>query len=241
MNLIEILATKRSGHHAMLNWIIRNMTNNQIDYWYKLTFIDNSGVWHWNDTTKSIELGEKLFKEATQNQNYPKTLITNYEDTNIDYCHFNNEKKYIGKYSKYSFENIDINPIARILFIRNFYDILISRYYGIKNNIILDSYYDNRFIQIWKNHAKYAINYPKKTLKFEDWKYNDNVRGDFLFNNFNIEERYKNNDIIGTVTSCKKEDIRDLSIIPDDVKKLIRGDNELHYLIGALGYTYREI
>jgi len=33
----------------------------------------------------------------------------------------------------------------------------------------------------------------------------------------------------------------DPTIIPEDVKKLIREDNELHYLIGALGYTYREI
>ena len=29
--------------------------------------------------------------------------------------------------------------------------------------------------------------------------------------------------------------------IPEDVKDLIRKDNELHYLIGALGYQYKEI
>ena len=29
--------------------------------------------------------------------------------------------------------------------------------------------------------------------------------------------------------------------IPEEIKDLIRKDNELHYLIGALGYEYKEI
>jgi len=33
----------------------------------------------------------------------------------------------------------------------------------------------------------------------------------------------------------------DMVDLPEDVKEIIRKDNELHYLIGALGYKYREI
>lgn len=241
MNLLEIIATKRSGHHAMLNWLIKNLFDVQINHWYKLTFLSGKNAWHWNDTSKKIEEGERLFREAISKNEIPNFLLVNYEDTPSNYCFFSNDKKYKGKLTQYKFDDINITLKNRVIFIRDFYDTIHSRYLGVKNGVVIDGYYDKNFINLWKNHAIYSLKNPTNVLKFEDWKEKKDKRDKFLINNFGIHEMFDSSNIIGTKTSNIKSEIKDYSIIPEEIKELIRKDNELHYLIGAMGYDYKKI
>jgi hypothetical protein len=242
MNVIEVIATKRSGHHAMMNWIVKNLINDQIQHWYKITVIGNKSVWLWNDGSKNINEGFKLFNQLIhENQQPPKNLIINYEDTNTDYCQFTENKKFNGNMENCNIFGVDINFNNRVLFIRDFYDNIYSRYLAIKNNVIEDCLYDKNYIDIWKKHAIYYINNSEKCLKYEDWVSNSKKRKKFLLNNFNTIEYHGNENIIGTTTSNVKKENKEISNLPEETKDLIRKDNELHYLIGALGYEYKEI
>lgn len=239
INLIEVISTKRSGHHAIINWMIKNFTHIQIQHWFKIVELSEKNICFWNDGNKDIDLGYKLFREIGLT-NKVKNLLINYEDSDVDYCLFSNNKKFNGIFSKYSFDDALIQPRNRVLFIRNFFDTIISRYVGNINNIV-GADYDKNFVNIWKKHAYFYINNSDKCIKYEDWILNENKRKSFLLYNFNITECYDNKNIIGTNTSFVNKEKKDLSVLPEETKDLIRKDNELHYLIGALGYEYKEI
>lgn len=238
IDIIEYIACKRSGHHAMMNWVNTNTVVAQIQHWYKLTFIDGTVQWHWNDVSKDIGEGVRVFKDCTHNyQKLPSKMSVNYEDEFSDYCFFGEGRKSAGEVGVYDYNGIELNVESRVLFIRDFYDNLWSRFMGVKAHIVGDSYYDKKFIETWKDHARYALENPHKTLKYEDWLNNMNKRQEFLLNNFNVSE--KNGDsstIIGMRTSNPHKVERDFSLLPQDIKELIRGDIELHNLIKELGY-----
>ena len=142
----------------------------------------------------------------------------------------------------YDYNGIEFNVKSRVLFIRGFYDNLWSRFMGVKNNIVEDAYFNKKFIETWKDHARYALENPHKTLKYEDWLNNTDKRQEFLLNNFNVSE--KNGDsstIIGTSTSNPHKVNKDFSLLPQDVKGLISGDVELRNLIKELGYKIEAI
>ena len=42
MKLYEINSTCRSGHHSVMNWIIRNMSGVQCGWEYKMNFVGNN-------------------------------------------------------------------------------------------------------------------------------------------------------------------------------------------------------
>ena len=81
-------------------------------------------------------------------------------------------------------------------------------------------------------------------MKFEDWLTNQEIRENFLFENFGLKDRYKLTKIQGTQSSFG--DIENVDkrfeglVIPDETLDLISKDSELHYLIGALGYEYKK-
>ena len=242
MKTHEILALKRSGHHAMMNWVIKNLTGLQIDHWYKITILYDRPLWVWNDGHKEKDLGYELFQKSLKKElKPPKNLIINYEDTDTNYCHFTKNHKFNGIIDNSSICGIEVESSSRVIFIRDFYDNLYSRYLAIKNGLVNDCPYDENYVKNWKEHARYCIYNPKKCLKYEDWMLDGLKRKDFLLNNFNTTESYGVEKISGTPSSYINKEKKDLNVLPEKIKNLIRKDNELHYLIGALGYEYKEI
>ncbi len=243
IDLVEYIACKRSGHHAMINWIIANTIGEQIYHWYKLIFMDGGNQWHWNDPSKNINEGRGMFKDSTFNyQKFPSKMSVNYEDEYSNYCFFGESKKSVEGVEVYDYNGVEINIKSRILFIRDFYDNLWSRFMGIKNNIVGDAYCDKKFIETWKDHARYALENPHKTLKYEDWMSDTDKRQEFLLINFGVSEELGDlSNITGTATSNPHKVEKNFSLLPQDIKELIREDIELHNLIEELGYKNKVI
>ena len=102
----------------------------------------------------------------------------------------------------------------------------------------------NGYINKWKSSA---INFNSNnfiSLKFEDWLNNKVMRDEFIKKIINTGEIYDNK-VKGTHSSfgnnTNTSNRFDMVEIPEETKELIRKDTELHYLIGALGYGYKEI
>lgn len=242
MNLIETIALRRSGHHAVMSWYIKNLIGD-CNYNYMLTVQRNTKSVIWNDggyNEDDINLIRGLkFK--------PKNIFINYEDKRPNFSFFENDLIYKGPLRLDRFDDIEIKYSKRIIIIRDFYNNLCSRIVqDKKQDFKMDT--EQMFIDLWKNHAKSIINDGVHSIKYEDWLTDQNKRTKFLEETFNIKEIFKKEHAKGTHSSYDgKSSINDYlnrfdpNIIPEEVKKLIREDNELHYLIGALGYTYREI
>jgi hypothetical protein len=242
MNLIETIALRRSGHHAVTSWFTKNIIG-RASWPYLITVQTGTKNIIWNDggyNESEMELFRNLgFK--------PENVFINYEDKNSEFTFFQKNHIYsgYGKFDKY--DDLNIDDSKRILVVRDFYNNLCSRITQNKKqekqlNITVG------FINIWKNHAKSILNDEIHHIKYEEWLTCDECRKKFLQDVFGIKERVKKEQAKGTHSSYDTKSTEydylnrfDPTIIPDDVKKLIREDNELHYLIGALGYTYREI
>jgi hypothetical protein len=242
IDTIEMIGLKRSGHHAVMNWVVKNLVHQEVDYWYKYIRLGDTSFWILNDGSHKIEDGGKMFLDEIDNSGItPNTFIVNYEDTDTNYCLFNNEKIYKGSNNKYEFYGHDIKLNSRVLIIRNFYDNIFSRYLGVKNRIVIEAFYDDRFINLWKKQAKFYLKNKENCIKLEDWINNENKRKEFLKYNFNINETFNSDNIRGTTSSNTKNIEKDYKILPNKIKELIRKDNELHNLIGKLGYDYKEL
>jgi hypothetical protein len=245
MNILEVVATKRSGQHAIISWIIRNMTDmvlslkNDLGV-IKLEYVNNK-ILYWNDVNNDQDFGMKLFKESGLANNL-ENLVVNYEDVNNNYSFFSVDEVYRGPLNYKRFSDIDILYGKRLIILRDFYNCLASRY---QQNISGEypHSYDQRFINLWKNNAKFLLANPKMGLKFEDWLIDENKRKQILWDYFFIEERYTPDKISGRTSSFydgKYNDRFDMINLPNDIKDLIKKDSELHYLMGALGYRYKE-
>ena len=244
MNVIEICALKRSGHHALMGWIVKNLYGLQPDFGFKLEFVSDSGLWIWNDVTNFEEHGKNLFYNSLKDTNNLDTLMVNYEDENPDYTFFHKNKKFLGpKFFNFD-ENIKIINSNRIYYIRNFYNCLSSRIQH-SNNKIHTFDYGKNYINLWKDYAYQIISNPKQSIKYEDLVLNTDKCDEFLFENFKTHQRFTVMDVKGRNSSFgdNKNYLNrfDIGLLSEETKELIRKDNELHYLIGALGYEYKKI
>ena len=247
MKIYEILALSRSGHHSIVNWIIRNSVGFQCDWTYKLTQLGEGGLFYLNEANHDIPLS---FQFVGEKKDDIKKLYLNYEDTPGDYTIFNKNNTYRGPMSV-MYENSEFS--GRIIIIRNFYNLLASRLKANEKKMFgkwnSDEYHlfniSDKFIYRWKSQAKSALFNNTPYLRFEDWINNKEVREKFLYDNFGLIDYFGTKDIHGTSSSfgdIKNVMERDgLIEIPEETKDLIRKDNELHYLMGALGYEYKEI
>jgi hypothetical protein len=246
MNILEIIAAKRTGQHAVISWIVRNLTDMILTLQnergnIKIEFI-NENVLYWNDTNNDQEYGINMFKNSHLH-NKLKNLIVNYEDVNNDYSFFSKNEKYSGPLSYNRFDDIKVDYGQRLILVRDFYNCLSSRYQQHIDGIYPHPY-NVKFIELWKNNATFVLKNPKFSLKFEDWLNNTEKRKQILFDYFKINERYTPKDISGRKSSFNDSDVNNRFKkieLPEKTKELIRKDNELHYLIGALGYEYKEI
>jgi len=243
MNLIETIALRRSGHHAVMSWYVKNLIN--IFNWdYQVTVMYGTKNIIWND-------GGYLENEIEMVRNVgfkPDNIFINYEDKYSNFTFFQKDNIYKGAYRLDKYEDFKFTTTKRILIIRDFYNNLCSVIKQSSKGDDPHMTYDKKFINMWKDHAKSILNDEIHHIKYEDWLTCGECRKKFLQDVFGIKERVKKEQAKGTHSSYDTKSTEydylnrfDATIIPDDVKKLIREDNELHYLIGALGYTYREI
>jgi hypothetical protein len=254
MKLVETIALRRSGHHAVMSWFIKNNIG-MSDWSYKLTVQNNTKTLLWNDAGNNNDYEIKLFKNLGSK---PQKIFINYEDVKYDFTKFSFNNIYNGPDSLNLFNDIVFNESKRVLVIRDFYNNLCSRITHNKNNghYVMDC--GQNFIELWKNHAKSIIDDKVFYIKYEDWLTNIEVRRNFLKDVFGIKEIYNENDAKGFFSSYHKKNDDNLqtnvkfdkkdylnrfnpNLIPEETKELIRKDNELHYLIGTLGYEYKEI
>ena len=246
MKIYEILSISRSGHHSVVNWIIRNTIGFQCDWKYKLTDLGGTGLFYLNEANYDIEFS---FKYVNERKNDIKKLYLNYEDTGGDYTLFNNDNTYRGPLSL-SYEDGDFS--GRIIVIRNFYNLLASRLKANENKVLKKWNNNQHLLDVgeqcifrWKSQVKSCLYNNTPYLRFEDWLSNKEVREKFLYDNFGLIDHFGIEGIEGTRSSFgDRNDVmkRDgLIDIPEETKELIKNDNELHYLMGAIGYEYKEI
>jgi len=245
-----MMGCSRSGHHTIINWILKNMVGFQCDWKYKLNCMGDTNVFFLGEANHDIPLSYKMVDE---NYESIKTLLVGYEDTPSDYTVFRDDRVFVGINSLENLNKYDIDYKGRVLFIRDFYNNLTSRIKSNEKKIFLKwdtgtphlFNIEEKFINIWKSQARGCIENKINYLKFEDWLDHKEIRDKFLYNNFNLKDIHDIKTIRGTTSSFgSNENVKnrfDSSIIPESTKKLIREDNELHYLIGALGYEYKEI
>jgi len=244
MTLFEINSTARSGHHAMLNWLIKNISGYEYQSYDKLKIIPH-GVFYINEANFSKELSLDYISKYNEEI---RCLFMSYENSEPNYSILCDNEKYIGPMSinNPNIKNLDKN--YRIIFIRDFYSNLTSRIKHnndrIKNGEKPLWDVGERFINLWKDSAKYILDEKCLYLKFEDWLTSKKLRNDFLSKITQNGELYDNN-VRGSFSSFDERtnviDRFDKEIIPTGIKNLIKNDNELHYLMGVLGYHYRSI
>jgi len=242
MNLIETISLRRSGHHAVMSWYIKNLLGSA-NWDYTITVQAGTKSVIWNDGGYD-ESGIEIIRNY---KNKPEDIFINYEDKWSNFTFFDNTHIYRGPKRLNKYKDFYFNESKRILIIRDFYNNLCSRIVqNKKQNFQMLIKHD--FINMWKDHAKSILNDEIHHIKYEDWLTCGKCRKKFLQDVFGIKERVKKEQAKGTHSSYGTNSTEydylnrfDPTIIPEDVKKLIREDNELHYLIGALGYTYREI
>lgn len=251
MKVYEILALSRSGHHSVVNWIIRNTIGFQCDWKYKLTELGATGLFYLNEANHDIPLS---FQFVDEKKDRIKKLYLNYEDTPGEYTIFNDDNTFRGPLSMSINEISDTDFVSRVIVIRDFYNLLSSRLKANENKIFKKWNGDNdihlldvkeNFIHRWKSQVRACLYNNIPYLKFEDWLNNQKVREEFLYKNFGIRDNFGIEGVFGTNSSFGSYNGVENRInqveIPDEIKKLIKKDSELHYLIGALGYEYREI
>jgi len=250
MKIHEFIATCRSGHHSVLNWILINKLGFQYDWKYKFVRLGNNGMFHLSEANHDIPLSFQYIDEVKDEID---TLFVGYEDTPWNYTIFSDDNTYYAPMSFGDYKKYNMDYKGRYVLIRNFYTNLASRLKSNENKLFEKWTGDNLhmfdvgedFIFRWKSQARACVENKVSYLKFEDWLTNKDVREKFLFDNFGLKDIYGIENIKGTLSSFGTFDgvtKRDKEVdIPDDIKELIRKDNELHYLIGALGYDYKKI
>jgi len=250
MVLYEINSLSRSGHHSMMNWLILNLTGHQINWEWKLTAVASTGLFHLNNAGKDKDMSFELIAKHKESI---KEFIVSYEDHFSDFTIFNNHNKFDGRLSL-NLLNSNLSSNKRIIFIRDFYNILASRYKSNQNPNTFIDLQGNKvtfpvgpyFINLWKSHAKLCIENKVSYLKFEDWLNSPNKRNKFLFKVLGYGEIFGDvKNIQGTHSSFQNQNSINNRLseidIPSEIKDLINQDLELHYLIGALGYEYKLI
>lgn len=242
IELFEVIGLGRSGHHALMNWILNNLVGFQVEWKYKFTRLADTNFFVLDEGSHNVDLS---FTYLKQNLDKISSLMVGYEECDWDFCLFSKFHKFVGPNSVFPVLDRGFDYKRRIVIIRDFFNILASRIKKneeLKNNVFN---VEHGFIEMWKNHARACVQNKVDFIKFEDWTSNDKIRSEFLENKLNVKEIFSSEKIKGTNSSFGS--INNLHNrynqveIPDDIKKIINKDNELFYLIGALGYDFKKI
>lgn len=244
MKLHEISATCRSGHHTVMNWIIRNMTGIQCGWEYKMNFVGNH-LKVLSEANHDIHLSYRFIEEQIPST---KILLVGYEDAPWNYTIFNDRREFRGVDSLDISTNYGFTYGSKVVIIRDFYNNLSSR---IKSNQEkLFEKWDSKdvhafdvekdFIFRWKNLAKACVENKVSYIRFEDWISNKKIRDQFIFENYGIRDIFGTEGVFGTKSSFgttqgvleRKNQVE----IPHKTMDLIQSDKELLELIKEMGY-----
>lgn len=246
MKIFEIFGLSRSGHHAMTNWLIKNMCGDECEMNWKLNIMNN-GLFYINEGNLDEELTLKYIEEQKNNI---RVLIISYENCELDYSILNDKKKYTSPLSINNKNVQNFSQNYRIIFIRDFLNNLASRVVSNQkklasdregNNINWDL--TNKFVRQWKESAKQILTNKCLHLKYEDWLLSETKRDEFITKILGNGELY-NNQVKGTHSSFGVGNTLDRFSeinLDEKIKIELKKDNELHYLIGRLNYEYRTI
>ena len=244
MKVLESMGLSRSGHHAIFNWILLNLVGTQIEWKYKMTYLNNTSIFFLDEANHDIPLSFKFIDEFLHKI---KFLIVCYEDTFWDYTLFNQERIFRGPYSLNYKTEYSIDYVGRFTIIRDFYDTLNSRIQanqinmGKKWKTETPFYFkvDTTYVERWKNLAKACVENKTSFIKFEDWKTQKKIRQIFLQEVLDIKEIFGVENIVGTKSSFSSKNKQNL--ISEEMFQIIDQDQELKFLIRELGYEYIKI
>ena len=237
MNIIEIFANRRSGHHFFLSWFISNLINEKdtkTKNLNKITWVNPKTV-HINDASYHAFFNfEGTIKEiGTQALKSPDYMFINYEDAGL-----------VPNISAYlSINNIET---TQVVFIRDFLNMMASKwkvskstmkqfYFGFeKENIILDN------IKDWKDMAKAYLGGNYIRMSYEEMLTDPKSKIKFLKDNFNKPEIFPSDKINGTKSSFKSSNFnnRYKEVEFNQLfKNIVSSDVELKYLIKEMNYN----
>jgi len=231
LDIYEIFALGRSGHHAMTNWMIKNIIGVECGLKWKLNVFPEQKLLYINEGNRDTYLMDEYIKICDEDYQH---LLISYEDCDINYTPLNNKSTYSSKISLNNQHIQHYKKHERIIFIRNFFDNISSR---LKKN----SEYDTKYNDLWKQQARNILNKKQKHLKYEDWLTNQSIRSEFLLDVVGMYEIYDNN-VIGVESSFDNKDYLnrfDENLFSDEVKENIYKDTELKELMDGLGYEFK--
>ncbi len=248
MTLYEIMTISRSGSHAIINWMTKNLLGAQMDFTYKLSYYGEGKFIYINEA--NFDTGQ-TFRYLDDHAKNAKHILMCYENTYSNYTLLSNDNIYKNSYSITYPSTSHFSDNKRIVILRDFFNLAASRQSANENLVFKDRdgnpfLFDlgQEFINKWKDQAKLSLENKCHYIKYEDWSKSKTIRREFLRDVFSIHE-LEGNDVIGTNSSFgenKNYNERHKQVnFSDEFKKLINHDNELYYLIGKLGYEYTEL
>lgn len=249
MKIYEFMGCSRSGHHAMMNWIIKNFIGFECNWQFKFNWMLGTDFYYLGEANHDIPISHEMINKYLGKIG---TLFVAYEDTPSDYTVFREDRIFHGRNSL-EYKEYNMEHLGRILLIRNFYNNLSSRLKSNEKEIFTNwqtqkpYQFDvaEKFIYRWKSQARAAVENKISFLRYEDFLNDKEIRDKFLWDNFRLKDIWGIDSIKGTVSSFgeKKnyESRQDQIEFPEETKELIRKDNELHYLLGKLNYEYKSV
>jgi len=70
MKIFEIFGLARSGHHAVINWMIKNVCGQEAEMKWKLDLVNGKGVTYINEANLDVEVTLKYINEQSQNTKF---------------------------------------------------------------------------------------------------------------------------------------------------------------------------
>jgi hypothetical protein len=237
MDIIEIFANRRSGHHFFLSWFISNIIgekDTKTKDLNKITWINPKSV-HINDASYHafFDFDGTIKEIGIQALKSPDYMFINYEDAGI----LPNVSKYFSEHKI---------KTTQIVFIRDFLNTMASKwkvsrgdmeqwYFGFEREDIIK---DN--IQDWKDIAKAYLGGNYLNISYEEMITNPKAKVQFLKENFNKPEIFPSNEIQGTKSSFNSsnfnERYKEINWNPL-FKNIVSSDSELKYLIKEMNYN----
>jgi len=228
LKIIEIYATRRSGHHAFISWLITNITNQTHDFNKHLNSVEKfNNLIHINDALFNKQIAKKTFID---NKNMTPIFLLNYEENDISESIVENEKT------------------EKVIFIRDFLNVMASKIAAPNMQGMYGGLEDENTIKenifTWKRLAKQFINTDLYKIKYEDLISDNDYRNNFLLNLVGIEDSYDPLNLKGTNSSFTNNyDPSELNNrykkvnFSENFKRISVEDKELNFLINELNYT----
>jgi hypothetical protein len=176
MKQIRIYAMKRSGHHAIINWICRQIDNsfdiqkNYFEKWNKKNFILFS-----NDVLSSKEVKKYLKNSIDYSAVNACIWIYNIEEETIE--NSISKLNFLKKICPFDMENT-----TEIIVLRDAFNLFASRDKNSGYEMRVNCEYSiNNFLKIWKNHAKEFLRITKILknpigINYNEWFTNRDYR-----------------------------------------------------------------